>query len=142
MGEDNVDMCDCGAPLAFSPDGVHCVGCYERRASGDRAPAWSPWFVPFAGPGEVKCHAFCCPNMATWVFTPGGVLLCEACYRRACRELIPERCRYCDQSDGLVVCAICGCACCPEHAWDMRPEVKTLLGFSEGAIECVECVCK
>jgi hypothetical protein len=24
-----MEYCDCGAPLAFSPDGVHCVGCYE-----------------------------------------------------------------------------------------------------------------
>ena len=24
-----MESCECGAPLAFSPDGVHCVGCYE-----------------------------------------------------------------------------------------------------------------
>jgi len=24
-----MEYCDCGAPLAFSPDGVHCVGCSE-----------------------------------------------------------------------------------------------------------------
>jgi hypothetical protein len=30
-----MESCECGAPLAFSPDGVHCVGCSEaaeRRA--------------------------------------------------------------------------------------------------------------
>jgi hypothetical protein len=30
-----MEYCECGAPLAFSPDGVHCVGCFEaaeRRA--------------------------------------------------------------------------------------------------------------
>ena len=26
-----MDYCDCGAPLDFSPDGVHCVGCSEAR---------------------------------------------------------------------------------------------------------------
>lgn len=26
-----MEYCNCGAPLAFSPDGVHCVGCYEAR---------------------------------------------------------------------------------------------------------------
>ncbi len=25
--------CDCGAPLAFSSDGVHCVGCYESLSA-------------------------------------------------------------------------------------------------------------
>jgi hypothetical protein len=24
-----MEYCECGAPLAFSPDGVHCVGCSE-----------------------------------------------------------------------------------------------------------------
>lgn len=24
-----MEYCNCGAPLAFSPDRVHCVGCYE-----------------------------------------------------------------------------------------------------------------
>ena len=24
-----MDYCGCGAPLDFSPDGIHCVGCYE-----------------------------------------------------------------------------------------------------------------
>jgi len=27
-----MEYCDCGAPLAFSPDGVHCLGCYEEIA--------------------------------------------------------------------------------------------------------------
>ena len=32
-----MDYCDCGAPLDFSPDGVHCVHCYEALASrGER----------------------------------------------------------------------------------------------------------
>jgi hypothetical protein len=29
----DVEYCSCGAPLAFSPDGVHCVGCYESRSA-------------------------------------------------------------------------------------------------------------
>jgi hypothetical protein len=24
-----MEYCDCGAPLDFSPDGAHCVGCFE-----------------------------------------------------------------------------------------------------------------
>ena len=28
----DVEYCSCGAPLAFSPDGVHCVGCCESRS--------------------------------------------------------------------------------------------------------------
>jgi hypothetical protein len=24
-----MEYCECGAPLAFSPDGMHCVGCSE-----------------------------------------------------------------------------------------------------------------
>jgi len=27
-----MEYCACGAPLAFSPDGVHCVGCAEAAA--------------------------------------------------------------------------------------------------------------
>ena len=28
-----MELCDCGAPVAFSPDGVHCLWCYEMSAS-------------------------------------------------------------------------------------------------------------
>jgi hypothetical protein len=28
-----MEYCDCGAPLAFSPDGMHCLGCYEAIAN-------------------------------------------------------------------------------------------------------------
>ena len=24
-----MESCECGAPLAFSPDGMHCIGCSE-----------------------------------------------------------------------------------------------------------------
>ena len=53
-----MEYCDCGAPVAFSPDGAHCAGCSERRASSDeQEPAWSPWFVSFPNPDGVKCNA-------------------------------------------------------------------------------------
>ena len=28
-----MEYCDCGAPVAFSPDGAHCLWCYEKIAS-------------------------------------------------------------------------------------------------------------
>ena len=84
-----MDYCECGAPLAFSPDGVHCVGCSERQASRDELePAWSSWFVSFPNPERMKCNGISCPNVAAWVFVPGPVLVCEACYGRLCRELL------------------------------------------------------
>ena len=89
MDEDSMDVCECGAPLAFSPDGAHGVGCSERRALCDeREPAWSRWFVPFMNPDGVKCDAFCCPNVAVWVFVPGAVRVCEGCYQRFSSELL------------------------------------------------------
>jgi hypothetical protein len=80
-----MDYCDCGAPLAFSPDGVHCLGCCERHVpSGDvMLPSL---FVPFVNADGTKCDAFCCLNVAAWMFTPGGVLICESCYQRFWRE--------------------------------------------------------
>jgi hypothetical protein len=62
---------ECGAPLAFSPDGVHCVGCRERQApSGDVALALL--FVPLVNVDGAMCDAFCCLKVADWTFTPGG----------------------------------------------------------------------
>ncbi len=29
-----MEYCDCGAGLEFSPDGVHCVACYEALKAG------------------------------------------------------------------------------------------------------------
>ena len=84
-----MDCCDGGTPLAFSPDGANGGGCSERRASGDeREPAWSRWFVPFMNPDGVTCDAFGCPNVAAWVFVPGAVRVCEACYQRLSSELL------------------------------------------------------
>jgi hypothetical protein len=64
-----------------SPDGVHRVGCSERQvSSGD--VVFTSLFVPFVKVDEATCDARCCPNGAAWMFTPGGVLICEACYPR------------------------------------------------------------
>jgi hypothetical protein len=35
-----VEYCDCGAPLVFSPNGVHCVGCYEALAERSDGGSW------------------------------------------------------------------------------------------------------
>ncbi len=50
-----MEYCDCGAPLAFSPDGVHCLGCSEALAN---------W--------PVDEHGELLPN-------PTGVWWCVAC---------------------------------------------------------------
>jgi hypothetical protein len=79
------EYCDCGAPLVFSPDGVHCVGCREHQVLSDDL-ALALLFVPFVNVDGVTCDAFCCLHVAAWMFTPGGVLICESCYQRFCRE--------------------------------------------------------
>lgn len=102
---------------------------------------WSAWFAPYENAAGVDCDSLCCHGRAEWLFTLTGTRLCEDCYQRSCREMVPERCCYCERDEGLLVCHICGRACCPDHAWPMREEVKRLFGVAD-AIECVECVWK
>jgi hypothetical protein len=68
-----------------APDGVHRVGCSERQvSSGDVTLA--SLFVPFVKVDGATCDACCRLHVAAWMFTPGSVLICEACYQRFCRE--------------------------------------------------------
>ena len=65
-----MDLCECGAPLVFSPDGVHCLACCEHHVpSGDVALALL--FIPLVNVDGATCDAICCLNVAAWMFTPG-----------------------------------------------------------------------
>ena len=44
-----MDWCECGAPLAFSPDRVHCLGCCEHRVPSGDVVLWQAGRI-----GEVR----------------------------------------------------------------------------------------
>src|SRR6266567_322458 len=102
----NMEYCDCGAPLAFSPDGVHCLGCYESLNGLVAGQSWhcenEACLKDISGDGErcqcVGCEGWVCAGCSSR-FQGSAFRVCVSC-----RTVWENLCRV--QED--VCCVICG----------------------------------
>jgi hypothetical protein len=118
---------------------------YRDVALGVFADWWSvELFLPGYGHTVVRIGAADVPCKQCGVMMRSSAMTDDLC-ARCCPPVFsfdPMNYLYCDRTEELHCCSICGCACCPWHAWEMRDVVKTRLGISGHAIECQECVGK
>jgi hypothetical protein len=102
------EYCSCGAPLAFSPDGVHCVGCYESLSGRVVGQYWhcenEACLKDISGDGEryqcVGCEGWFCVGCSS-SFQGSAFRVCASC-----RAVWENLCRV----QEAACCAVCGSA--------------------------------
>ena len=116
----SMEYCECGAPLAFSPDGMHCVGCYEVLSERGADQFWhcenEACLKDISGDDEryqcVGCEGWFCIGCSSR-FQGSAFRVCLSCrvvWEKLCRVQEATCCAICGhmrENSEMLLCTAC-----------------------------------